>query len=311
MRTVYGIGAPGGVLKREEVIKTMQTPGTSTDGTVFPWQFFVFAYAFTWLVLLPTLFVHPLPIPLVAFVAVAQFGPSLAAFVLAVRSGGWPAAGRLAKRALDFHIPLPWLLVVLVLPAALAAAAFYVNVGLGNPAPKTPLLAAPFAILPTFFFILLLQGPVPEEFGWRGYALDRLQARWSALTSSVVLGALWGLWHLPLFFIPGVSQSYMPLWSFLLMTVALAVLITWVYNNTGRNLLAVMLFHASINLWSFGVFPPLDLVPGSSQSGFHVLTALFVVAAAVVVAVWGRRMLQWPQRRDAVEALRPRLGPSS
>lgn len=269
----------------------MQADRPSEDLARFPWSFFVLAYGFTWLVLLPAYVTHPPAGALLAFVAVAQFGPSLAAFALTFRSGGWPAAGRLAKRALNFHIPAVWLVVVFVLPAAIAATAYYLNVGLGNSAPKTPLLAQPIAIVPTFLFILLLQGPVPEEFGWRGYALDRLQARWPALTASVVLGVIWGAWHLPLFFLPGVSQSYMPFWGFLVMTVALSILIAWLYNNTGRNLLVVLLFHAGVNLWSFGVFPPLDLASGSSQSGFFILTALYVAAAAVVTIVWGATTL--------------------
>src|SRR5436853_185126 len=73
-----------------------------------------------------------------------------------------------------------------------------------------PLLEPPWAILPAFAFILLLQGPVPEEFGWRGYALDRLQARWGALTSALVLGVVWGLWHLPLFFLPAAGIYVLP-----------------------------------------------------------------------------------------------------
>ena len=273
----------------------METPIESTPPpatrTWFPWLFFVLAYAFTWLVLLACYLLGRVGAPLVAFVAVAQFGPSLAAFGLTIRSGGWPAAARLARRALQFRIPLPWLATTLLLPAVLAAVAFYLNTALGNPAPKTPLLAQPIAIVPTFLFILLLQGPVPEEFGWRGYALDRLQARWPALASSVILGLIWGAWHLPLFFLPGVSQSYMPFWSFAIMTVALAVLITWVYNNTGRNLFAVLVFHAGVNLWSFGVFPPLDLTAGASQTGFYILTVLYVAAAVAVTLVWGTRTL--------------------
>lgn len=279
-------------------------PRPTSEASGFPWLFFLLAYAFTWIVLSPAYFIRPLPVPLVALVAVAQFGPSLAAFGLTIRSSGWPGAGRLAKRALRFRIPLPWLLVVLVLPASLAAAAFYFNILLGNPSPSTPLLAQPIAILTSFFFIFFMQGPVPEEFGWRGYALDRLQAHWSALSSSLILGLVWGLWHLPLFFIPGVSQSYMPFWSFLIMTVALAVLITWVYNNTGGNLLAVLLFHTGINLWSFGVFPPMNLSAGASQSGFFLLTAVYVAAAFLVVAWWGKATVRLPRQSAA-----PRLTP--
>jgi membrane protease YdiL (CAAX protease family) len=50
-------------------------------------------------------------------------------------------------------------------------------------------------------------GPVQEEFGWRGYALPRLQGRFNALVSSIIIGFMWGLWHLPYFFI-GTELTY-------------------------------------------------------------------------------------------------------
>ena len=56
------------------------------------------------------------------------------------------------------------------------------------------------------FLPLLIIGPLSEEIGWRGYALERLQTRWNALTSSLIVGLVWALWHLPLFMMVGTSQ---------------------------------------------------------------------------------------------------------
>ena len=260
----------------------------------FPSTFFLLAFGFTWAILVPAIAARSLPGP--ALVAVAQFGPSVAAFMLVFKASGWRGVRRLAGRALDYRIPIPWLLTILLLPTALAGGAFYLNAALGNPAPPTPLLAQPLLIPAYFVFILLLQGPVPEEFGWRGYALDRLQARWPALTASLVLGLIWGVWHLPGFFIPGVSQSYMSFWAFLVLTVSFSVLITWVYNNTGRNLLAALLAHTMVNLSAYGIFPPMELKAGASQSGLLLVTAAYAVAALAVVLIWGPGTLVRPPR---------------
>jgi len=63
-------------------------------------------------------------------------------------------------------------------------------------------LDRPLAVIPFILYIFLF-GPIPEELGWRGYALGKLQSRWSALYASVILGIAWVVWHLPLFFIRG------------------------------------------------------------------------------------------------------------
>lgn len=106
------------------------------------------------------------------------------------------------------------------------------------------------ALLVQFLLVEFFLGAVSEELGWRGYVLDELQSRWSPLTSSLVLGVVWGVWHSPAFVIPGLSQSEMGgLWSlahvcFILAVTLISVVHTWTYNNTGRSILvAGVLMH--------------------------------------------------------------------
>lgn len=103
------------------------------------------------------------------------------------------------------QIPAKWYLVTFLFVPVLMAIAVLLDVALGGSAVLTqigkritPFLSAPFTIIP-FALHLFIYGPLPEELGWRGYVLDRLQARWNALVSSLILGAMWALWHLPLF----------------------------------------------------------------------------------------------------------------
>lgn len=102
-----------------------------------------------------------------------------------------------------------------------------------------------------------------EEFGWRGYALDPLLERWSASKTSLILGIIWALWHLPLFFITGVGQNTemdrlgpMYLVNFILITIGLTFIYTWLYSNSESNVFLVLVFHgvtngtaALFNLW--------------------------------------------------------------
>ncbi len=267
--------------------------GSGSRSGGFPWLFFVIAFVFTWAILTPALLAQwgiitldPVAAP--ALIAIAQFGASLAGFICVYREDGRAGALRLLKRAFNFRIAPPWLFAGLLLPPALAGIAVLISVSTGGAVPELALLAQPLLIVPFFVFILLLQGPVPEEFGWRGYALDHLQARWGALTASLILGGFWAVWHLPLFFLNVAAQSSMPFWAFFVNTVAIAVVITWLYNNTGRNLLVALLFHASTNL-AYALFP--TVTTSGDMRAFVMLAVMNVAVAAVLVVAYGARHL--------------------
>jgi uncharacterized protein len=113
------------------------------------------------------------------------------------------------------------------------------------PVPPEALGAGPWPLLPLAFLQQLLIGSaMGEEPGWRGYALPRLQARWTALAASIVLGALWGLWHLPRLLADG-SPVASSLGWLLLGIIPWAILYTWLYNGTGGSLLLPLLLHAA------------------------------------------------------------------
>jgi membrane protease YdiL (CAAX protease family) len=181
-----------------------------------------------------------------------------------------------------------WLCTALLVPAALLGLAVSIDLVLGG----APLLPAehpksPAALVSLVFFVFWF-GPLPEEIGWRGFALDRLQACMTALNSSLLLGMVWALWHLPLFFIPGTYQHGLGLgtirfWCFISQFLPLSVLMTWIYNSTRRSTLSAVLVHFSLNLCGFLVMKT------ERVAAFEVL---FLTAAAVVVTtVHGRARL--------------------
>jgi uncharacterized protein len=99
-----------------------------------------------------------------------------------------------------------------------------------------------------------------EELGWRGYALPRLASRMGFPFAAVVLGAIWAVWHLPLFLIAGTDTTNQPFVVFLLSVTALSVAMTWLYVRTGASLLLVMLMHAAVNNTT-GIVPSAAVVP--------------------------------------------------
>ena len=194
------------------------------------------------------------------------------------------------KRALNFRIPLKWLAAIIVLHLAVTAAARYLYIWRGGEPPDSPVLGSPVAIIVLFIVLFFFGGSVNEEFGWRGYALDRIQVKHSALLSSLILGFLWGLWHLPLFFFQNLSQSYMSFWIFLGWTCSLAVLMTWFHNNNKGNIMVALLFHTLGNL-SPSIFPFFILEKGADQMPLLFATALYAFVALLVVIVAGPKKL--------------------
>lgn len=255
----------------------------------FPWAFIGITFTFTWLVLLPGVLSRydliQLPFPAPALVAVAQFGPSLTAFILTYRQEGKSGIKQLLKRSVNFRVQWRWWAIVLLTPLCLGAAALSIHLLLSGERPRLSTLSQPVSLLPTFFMILFFYGPVPEEFGWRGYLLERLQTKWSSLVSSVVLGSIWAVWHLPSWFIDGTFQSFAPFWVFLIFNIALSVLFTWVLNNTGGNLLLALVLHTMVNLANL-----MFVYVGENSSGntqiFIYMVALYTIVALLIAKNW-------------------------
>jgi len=86
-----------------------------------------------------------------------------------------------------------------------------------------------------------------EEIGWRGYALPRIAARWGLGRASLVVAILWGIWHLPLFFLPGADKYRQSFPLYVTGVVAFSIAISWLYGHTQSSLLLTMVMHSAFN----------------------------------------------------------------
>jgi membrane protease YdiL (CAAX protease family) len=131
--------------------------------------------------------------------------------------------------------------------------------------------------------------PIFEEGGWRAFAIPRLQEKYSALTSSLIMGVIWSVWHLPNFFTVGTDHYGMPFLWFLLAITSTSVLMVWIMNNTNQSVLMTILFHGSIILW--GHFLPAQLeFQNGDQVAFWLTCAFSVLASLVVIFVKGTQL---------------------
>jgi len=260
--------------------------------------FFILAYAFSWIVWGSEIAQQNKLLSFHIPDTFAYWGLTLAVLIVAGLAGGKAALWDLLQRIFRSRVGIQWYALALLVPLlqALIPAGIYRlfggNVPLG--AHMSPAGAAIYFV--TFGLVVW----VTEELAWRGFALPRLQAGRSALTASLILGLLWGLWHTPLFLIAGTAQSTWPYLGFVLFTVAYSVLMTWMYNHTRGSVLLASLFHiASDTVLAFsGVLSGDPLL-------FWLTVAVTCIGAIVVVVVEGPARLSRERASDADARVAP------
>lgn len=262
-----------------------------------PWFFLILTFGISWLFWKPTALsgqgIDTFPVSLLFYLGGA--GPPLAGIFLTYLTQGKVGRRDYWQRIIEFkRIGVGWYAVILLTFPILALLAVLVDIfARGKGAQFETVTRVPFAAS------ALLFGPLPEELGWRGYALDRLQVKLSALTSSLILGAALSIWHLPLFFIEGTYQNglglgKLPSWLFMMAMLPESILMTWIYNNNQRSTLSAVLFHFMINFTR-------ELFTATERAEF-LQVLLLTAAALVVIVVWGpKRLTRGQVRFDAVK----------
>jgi len=258
-----------------------RSPQSEQPGGAPAWVFFVLTFLWSWsfwglAVASGRPWSEP---PTLLFYALGGMGPSLTALLLIHLGYGGEVPGAFWARVRETgRISPAWYLIILavaLLPSIVATWA--VDGGGASGAAMSG--GATGAIV-----IVAVSAAFAEELGWRGYALDRLLQRRTALAASLVVGVAWTAWHLPFYFIDGTMQQEAGLgsldfWSDMVTRLPLAVLFAWVYVNTQRSILSAMVLHALDNLASVLVGP----------EGPQVLARLALLGAwaATVPSVWG------------------------
>ena len=268
-----------------------------------PWQFLGLTFVLSWIIALPAALsgVDVSQSGLSWIVYLGWVSPGVAALIMVYSSHDPGVIRDYWRRAIDpTRIRAVWWAVILLFAPIVSAVSLTIFVMAGGALPPferlDQLLASPLSFVP-FVLVILLFGPIPEELGWRGYGQDALQERYSALFSSLILGAAWAAWHVPLFFIKGTWQAEIGFgmngigW-FSLTIIAQTVLFTCIYNGTHRSTLAAILFHGSINATG-------ELLPIPEDARL-VQLALWVGSAAIVAIVFGAQTLSAVSPKDAV-----------
>jgi len=257
-----------------------------------PSLFLIFTFIFTWVLWLPSI-ISGLGINLgidaetytTITVPIGAFAPLLVALALVIKQKGWRGGWDFFRQAFDLKVRPFYLVAAVVIPLIIHILSHYLAPLLGFPVadtlfPEIPGIPSILIAIP-YFFLMLIIGGGQEEFGWRGYAQEPLQKRMGVIPASLFIGMIWGIWHLPLWVMPGDGHSTYPFIAFLIMTTSISVIYGWLYNASSQKLVTVIIFHA-MNNTAAPLLPFLVMQEGTPETAYWIYAAINVLAAVIV-----------------------------
>ena len=256
-------------------------------------SFFAFAYIWSWSWWIPVVltlhtdggaFQNYIPGWIVPFVLIGAYGPSISAIVITVFTSGRNGLKSLLSQFFRWRAPVIVHIMIWLGPSIFVIVAMII-------APRTTASLgqinwSQLQIIPMVLLSGLIFGPLAEELGWRGFALPTLQKSNSALKSSLIIGVLWCFWHTPLFWAPGGTLisgqeiTIIGIGKYLLYAIGLAIIFTWIYNNSKGSVLLSVAFHAIVN-----ASLPLLLFPAASANSSKMINSISMIPTWIVVII--------------------------
>lgn len=213
----------------------------------------------------------------------AVYSPAIAAITLVARTAGLVGLRRFLRRALIWRCSMAWYTFLLIgIPL----------IFIGGSALRGNLFTEPFPFasfqsLLAALVLAAIKGPM-EEFGWRGLALPLLQRKFAPLWAGLILGVIWGLWHLPAFLLSGTQQREWSFSAFFAGCLAISVIATALFNRSHGSILLSAFFHFSLMNPVFPDAQPYD-------------TYLLIVVAAIIV--WRKPKDMFTREGSVVEVI--------
>ena len=236
---------------------------------------------------------------------VAAWSASLAAVIITAIISGGAGVKALLARFLIWRFHVGWWLAALLLPAVAALGAVLLSGLFGGRSLDLRSLQPVYTLIP-LLVIKVIQAGVGEEFGWRGFALPRVQRRHSALTASIIVGLMHGLWHWPLYFVEPMTQYYEQVawgfWPALAFDTAMVILwsiaYTWLYNNTRGSVLIAAFFHGVVPTWMTYVAATSAFGGEIDIGPFAWYLGIFAVIDVVILVLYGPKHLSRKAERQ-------------
>jgi len=259
-----------------------------------PWGFLLVTFGFSWIIWIIPILMH-FGIIFIAdqallrgitmsFVILGAFGPVTGAIVMSRHESGKGAIRKHLIRIFKINNSWKWYFIPFILLGIIQFTVWGGSLFWGE-SPLKSFLPTPW-IIPIYMILMMFLGGGQEEIGWRGFALDRLLSRHNDFMASLILGSIWGLWHLPLWFMTGSGQVYIPFPAFLLWTISMSVIMTWIYIGSKRSLFISMWTHGLSNSLT-AIFPVLILMIPANQFRYWIYSCTIAITSLIITFIRG------------------------
>ena len=242
--------------------------------------FILFTFLITWGVNIPLALAshHMISFSVPRWLESAStFSPGIVAIVMTLIQSGKMSLKKLLLKIIKWRVNIKWYAFALIVPLLAVSASLVIYHLTFRQAVDTSEWYLPLILL----FIFLPFSPLWEEIGWRGFLLPLLQAKFSPLFAALILGLIWGIWHIPMYLVhnPEGARTGQFLVFFILGTIPLTILFAWLFNKTGGSLFITIFFHSAINA-SFTLF---SKIPTGELRPFIFCMIAFTIIALLIV----------------------------
>jgi len=259
-------------------------------GNKIPIRFFIVTFLWSWLILIPIALlinfriieidVSNLLIALpISFIG--ALGPAAGAFFSLYTINGKEAVKEYCKKFISLKLGWKtWISMFLILGGAYFIA-WIIPEFFGE---KRIPAFIPIYIFPVYLLLMIFVGGGQEEIGWRGYILPFLEKKFGLIMGSLILGIIWSIWHIPLWFIPGTTQVYMNFIAFTFMTIGYSYIFSWIIELSSNRLLSGLVVHGIANGFAV-IFPTLVMDKNVNQIRFWIYTVIILIIGIIIVSI--------------------------
>jgi len=256
--------------------------------TKIPGRFFVVTFLWTWIFCAPLILIGNGFIPFgeeyfsalsVPLIVMAAFGPAAGAIYSVRRLNGKGSIRPFLKSFLSMNFGWKAWLSIFAILGLCSFISWILPEFFGEA--RLQIYLPNIFLFPAYLLLVTFFGGGQEEVGWNGYIYPFLEKRYGCLAAPFIMGVVWSVWHLPLWFIPGSIQSYMNFFCFTLMVIGYAYFHTWIVEISGRRSLSGLISHGTANACA-ALFPYLDMEHDVSQIRFWIYSVVMLIIGLAI-----------------------------